>query len=170
VHVTSAIKGLTMGAGIFDAHTALTLTDELSPTVILKFANRSGQQLLRLYTMTLVTITDRPKSSLHQGFDSAFVCPIVPKSPSRDLTAKVSAANIEDSAALHVSVPDTPHDLCSVEIVVVHPVFRYVPALHTHALTLELLPGELVFAGHARHASLRTKTLAPLRTFRKSLL
>jgi hypothetical protein len=61
------MKGLTMGAGIFDAHTALTSTDELSPTVILKFANRSGQQLLRLYTMTLVTITDRPKSSLHQG-------------------------------------------------------------------------------------------------------
>jgi hypothetical protein len=37
-----------------------------------------------------------------------------------------------------VSVPETPHDLCSVEIVEVQPVFRYAPTSHVCALAREM--------------------------------
>ena len=55
-----------------------------------------------------------------------------------------------------MSVPDPPHDLCSVEIVEVQTVFRYVPAEHTHAFTLEAPTGEVVPAGQD------VQTLAPV--------
>ncbi len=53
-----------------------------------------------------------------------------------------------------MSVPETPHDLCSVEIVVVHDAaFPYVPALHVQAARAELEIGELELAGHATHVA-----------------
>ncbi len=52
-----------------------------------------------------------------------------------------------------MSVPDPPHDLCSVEIVVVHDAaLPYVPALHVQAARAELEIGELELVGHARQA------------------
>jgi hypothetical protein len=61
-----------------------------------------------------------------------------------------SGPYVEEAAAEHVSVPETPHDLCSVEIVVVHDAaFPYVPALHVQAARAELEIGELELAGHA---------------------
>jgi len=58
-----------------------------------------------------------------------------------------------------VSVPATPHDLCSVEIVFVHDAaFPYVPALQVQAATAELAVGELELLGHATHV---VATVAP---------
>ncbi len=55
---------------------------------------------------------------------------------------------------MHVSVPETPHDLCSVEIVAVHDAaFPYVPALHVQALTDALALGELELVRHGIHAA-----------------
>ncbi len=50
-----------------------------------------------------------------------------------------------------MSVPEAPHDLCSVKIVAVHDAaFPCVPALHVQAVSAELEIGEVELAGHPR--------------------
>ena len=60
------------------------------------------------------------------------------------------ASKVDDCAEEQVSVPETPHDLSSVEIVFVHDAaFPYVPALQVQLAGAELEIGELELAGHA---------------------
>ena len=61
-----------------------------------------------------------------------------------------------DSAAEQVSVPETPHDLCRVEIVVAHAAMSPLPVnptLHVHAVAAVLALGEFALPGHATQAA-----------------